>query len=94
MREEAAQYAHKKPEVFEVFPENKVITDVFEALESQWLIVTGWLGVRYQGLNYVAAHCVLDMMGIDRAEWPTIFKGLRIMEAAARPVLNNSKDSG
>lgn len=72
-----------------MFPENLKIVEVFVALGSQWNVAVGLGGVLYLGLDYTAVRHAMELMGIDRSEWPEIFNGLRVMESAARPVLNN-----
>jgi hypothetical protein len=64
---------------------------VFCSLSSQWRLVAGMNAVRWQGLRYEAIEPVLRLTGVPRREWPGLFNQLRVMESAARGVLN--KDS-
>ncbi len=90
MHQEAAHFAQKKLEAFEVIEENTKTVDVFVALESEWnLIVGAFGGIRYLGLKRPAIQSTLELMGIERSDWPEIFNGLRMMESAARPILNS-----
>lgn len=76
-----------------MLPENQRIVEVFVALGTQWRVIAGIGGVFYQGLDYTATRNAIELMGIDRSEWPEIFNGLRIMEAAAQPILNEKERS-
>lgn len=62
---------------------------VFLALQTQWRreipAMSGQL--LWHGLDYAAAESTLRMMGYWKKS-AEIFEGLRIMEAAALPVLN------
>lgn len=92
MQQEAAQYASQTPEAFEIWPENQLIAEVFLALETEWRLLVGPGGVYYQGLRRSAMKDTIELMGIERGEWPDLFYGLRIMEATAQKILNE-KDS-
>lgn len=88
MRDEAASYIQQVPEQFEVWPENETIVEAFAALDTQWDLIVGFAGILFKGLDYSRVKDTLEMMGIDRSKWPDTFWGLRIMEAAAKSVLN------
>jgi hypothetical protein len=74
--------------LFAVWPENRKAVDVFCSLSSQWRLVAGMNGVRWQGLRYEAIEPVLRLTGVSRRDWPPLFGQLRVMESAARGVLN------
>jgi hypothetical protein len=40
------------------------------------------------GLDYAAIPAVLQLTRVPRAEWPDIFRDLRVMEAAALDALH------
>lgn len=61
---------------------------MFCSLSSQWRLIAGMNGVRWQGLRYEAIEPVLRLAGVPRRDWPGLFGQLRAMEAAARRVLN------
>lgn len=63
----------------EVWPDNALAVDVFVDLQTQWRVGQGG---RY-GLDYAAIPSVLEMLAVDRGEWPDLFRSLRIMESAA-----------
>lgn len=72
--------------------ENIATLQVFLALATQWRReFAGMSGVCvWQGLRYSEAEAAIRMLGhADRAG--EIFDGLRVMEAAALPLLNKSK---
>jgi hypothetical protein len=52
-------------------------------LENRWRVIAGMNGERLQGLDMAQAESVLRLMGMRRKERQRVFKGLRIMEAAA-----------
>ncbi|KAF1043063.1 MAG: hypothetical protein GAK35_02383 [Herbaspirillum frisingense] len=70
----------------DVYPENMPAVQVFEAMDTQWR--TGMGGV--YGLDYAALPAVLRMLGIGRNRWKEIFSDLRVMEAAALEVLQET----
>lgn len=45
-------------------------------------------GIYYESLDRSSIKDSLELMCVDRTLWPDIFSGLRIMELAAKPVLN------
>lgn len=65
---------------------------VFLALQTQWRreipAMSGQL--LWHGLRYGEAEVVIRMMGYRKRQ-TVIFEGLRIMEAAALPLLNQPK---
>ncbi|AKU21873.1 DUF1799 domain-containing protein [Massilia sp. NR 4-1] len=82
-------YIQRPEPVFELWPENETTFDVFSALANQWKVVINWTGnIHFQGLDHQAVRATMELMGIAHEKWPEIFAGLRIMEKAARPILN------
>lgn len=81
--------------VFEVWPENWRAFELFDALESQWIIVAGAGGVFYQGINYSALDHVERRMppapGDDVPEPRELFAQLRLLEREARHHRNSSR---
>lgn len=75
-------------DAFEVWPENWEVVDAFLCVSTQWrAIARGMEGAIYwQGLDYAAVGAGLAGAGIVAS--PAIWGGLRVMEAAARNVLN------
>lgn len=71
-----------------IWPENWSAVQVFLGMASQWRLIVGAAGTHWQGLRYEALEAVLRLTLVPRAEWPETFHGVRIMEAAARDVLN------
>lgn len=92
LHEEAAAYAQQAEETFGLWAEHATIYQVFQACDTQWRMVTlsSMAGsiVHYQGLEYTGVESALRMLGIKRKQWPRILAGIRIMERAARGVLN------
>lgn len=72
--------------MFEVLPSNWNTVRVFQA--SEWQILVGLGGIYYEKLQRSSIKSTLELMRIDPEKWPSIFLGLRIMEIAAKPVLN------
>lgn len=67
-----------EPEV-KVLPENVPTINAFVALGTQWRV--GFAGA--YGLDYTALPTTLELLGVDRSEWKSIFNGIRICEDAA-----------
>nr|WP_279290439.1 DUF1799 domain-containing protein [Rhizobium skierniewicense] len=56
----------------------------FLACQTQWRVEMGMGGLLWLGLNYPACKLVLDDIGAPAG----VFADLRVMEAAAMPILN------
>lgn len=80
--------------MFAVYRDNLPTVLCFAALATQWRVIAGGLGAAvYQGLDYSAiTPLFLRTHGIERKHEAEVFMGLRIMEAAALPILNARKD--
>lgn len=74
----------------EVLPECSYAVDVFFAMATQWHYIAGMAGAAAQGLRYEALPVVLASLRphADRLPLPQLLPQLRVMEAAARQVLN------
>lgn len=73
--------------VIDIWPENVQAFDVFSALATQWRPAAGGGVV---GLDYAAIRPVLQMMQVKRSTWPALFSDIRVMELAARAVINKA----
>jgi hypothetical protein len=67
-----------EPEV-RVWPENVQTINALVAVGTQWRV--GFGGA--YGLDYTALPTTLELLGVDKSEWRSIFDGLRICEDAA-----------
>ncbi|WP_320202470.1 DUF1799 domain-containing protein [Agrobacterium rosae] len=56
----------------------------FLSCQTQWRVAAGMAGLIWLGLDYAACKLVLD----DIEAAPGTFADLRVMEAAAMPILN------
>ena len=63
--------ASNKPEIFEVFPENKLAVEAFLCVQTQ---------MRREGFRYEGVEAGLRMAGIDLD--PDLFDSLRLMEVS------------
>ena len=81
--------AAEKP--LEIWPDNWASVSAFVQMASQWRLIVGTGSAHWQGLRYEALEAVLRLNCIPDAEWPAVFQGVRVMEAAARDVLNARK---
>jgi len=66
-----------------VYLQNWPAVVVFTALGTQWDFT--FSGQR-SGIRYASIPPMLEMMGIERGEWPELFESIRIMESAALAV--------
>lgn len=82
----AARYKSRPIEPFQIWPQHAKTVDVF--LACRWSILTGIAGIYYESLDRSSIKDSLELMCVERFQWPDIFNGLRIMELAAKPVLN------
>ncbi|MGO4380375.1 DUF1799 domain-containing protein [Pseudoduganella sp. RAF53_2] len=88
---EAEEYARRPAPVVELWPEHVTCYRVFVALETQWRMVVGFAGLYYQGIDYTNAKSTMELMAVPANEWPQVFDGLRVMERAAKTVLNKKE---
>ena len=74
---------------FAVYAENLEAADLFEQVTTQWVIVSGMGGAKYQGLDYSKVESTMNMIGtVDRKQ---VLQQLRTMEAVALKELNRKK---
>lgn len=86
----AAEEAADPP--FDVYAENWPVLELFRTVATQWRVVAPPMGgVLYLGIDYAAVALPLRLSGIKRRDHAEVFAGLRIMESAARAVLNERK---
>lgn len=88
---EADDTATDEPDYFGVWPENAETVNVFRALETQWNVVSGKVGLIFIGLRYEALREVWKRLGVKRKRRDEVYRGLRDMELAALPVLNERR---
>lgn len=70
-------------ELVEVWPENYLSLQVFEAMATQWR--TGMSGPT--GLDYSALPIVMRQMQVPKGERKQLFDDIRVMEGAALKVM-------
>lgn len=73
---------------FPVYPENWLTVEVFLRCASRWDIISGFSGMFHQSLRTDGIESVLRLMQIPDSDKLEIFDNLRVMEAAAKEVLN------
>ncbi len=73
---------------FPVYPENWQTVEVFRRCADSWDIVSGQGGAHYQALKTERIESVLRLMQIPDSNKLEIFDNLRVMQAAAKEVLN------
>lgn len=71
-----------------VWEENWDTVMFFIEVGTQWRLEMGMAGLAYFGLEYRSVESVMNMLQIDLALRPDLFRGLRVMECAALPLLN------
>lgn len=54
--------------------------------QTQWRVAAGMAGLVWFGLDYAACKLVLDAEELG----PDVFRDLRVIEAAALPILNEA----
>ena len=90
-----AVLALRKPEdtsdAVYIWPEHLEAFEIFCALETQWRIASGF-GVFYIGLIYSEATREMRERSIKRERRNELMWQLRVMERAAKPLLNASPD--
>ncbi len=71
-----------------IFPKNWLAVTVFRNLDTQWHVVSGVAGLRYQGLVYASIEPVMNALGVPKKKRADTFRRLRVIEAAATEQLN------
>jgi len=61
-------------------------------MSTQWHRVVGMVGAFYEGLRYESFREIRLGLGIRIKDWPEIFRGVQVMEMAAKEVLNDRKE--
>ncbi len=74
-------------EPVEVLPEVVPTIECFLAVQTQW--VHAGQAALPTGLDYARVEAAMRMAGVRRADQPRMFDGLRAMEAAALPILQD-----
>lgn len=69
-----------------VWAENAETFRVFQ--HCQFDKVIGMTGLHYTGIAASEIHSVLQTLRIDAERWPQVLGGVRVMVAAALPLLN------
>ena len=73
-----------------VWPENWQIAQVFR--NCRWEVLAGFGGVHWYGIAAREIESASRMLAVPRALWPSTIAGVRLMEAAAAPLLNEKKN--
>ena len=68
----------------QVWADNWPAVTVFLALATQWRVLLGMGGLVWLGLDYAAVDVVMRRLAVPEGA----FADIRIMEAAALPILN------
>lgn len=78
-------------ETFEYYADNSESLALFMLLETQWRVVAAMKPV-WTGLDYTAVQATMNLVGVRRRRQAQLFADMRVMERAAIPVLNKTKD--
>jgi hypothetical protein len=78
---------------FEMWPEHWDAWQVFLSCATQWRILVGLGGMRYQGLDYIGVESVMRFKGIKDEDREEVFAHLQVLEEEALKVING-KSSG
>ena len=89
--EENASGGPDGEEAFEVWAINWQAVTGFLTIETQWRVTGTPVGLCWLGIDYTAAAAALR--GRSRRRFQALLADLRIMEAAALPILNDSGTS-
>lgn len=75
--------------VFEVWPENWEMFQVFVALGGQWRWVPGGMAPPVRdGIDAPSIESVFRLMGVRKKDWKETYAALRLMERAVIEVQN------
>jgi hypothetical protein len=75
------------PKHFEVWPENWLIVEVFQAMDTQWRW-TGGMQSYQAGLDFNALPATYEGLQVPRKRRAEVFQGLKVMERAALQVMH------
>lgn len=73
-----------------IWPDNWLTVNVF--LSCQWTLVMGMQGGIYQGISAREIEAACRLQRVQRAQMQEVLAGVRVMVAAASPILNEKKD--
>jgi len=62
-----------------VYPQLWDVVNLFAILDTQWRVSPGGIS----GLDYTAVKTVLEIHGIESAQWKSFFEDIRVMEIEA-----------
>jgi hypothetical protein len=71
-------------ESFEIWPENEKSIALFSSLSTQWRM--GFSGPT--GLDYNVLFTRMARMGLDDAEYESLFQDIRVIESEALTIIN------
>jgi hypothetical protein len=79
----------KGPMQFEVWQENWLIVEVFQAMDTQWRW-TGGMQSFQAGLDLGTLPVVYEGLQVPRKRRAEVFQGLKVMERAALEVMHKA----
>ena len=88
IKADAFDETQDEQEAFEVWAINWKAVTGFVTIETQWRVTGTPVGLCWLGIDYTAAAAALR--GRSRRKFRALLADLRIMEAAALPILNTS----
>ena len=74
---------------FDVFEDNWLSFSLFCEMKTQWDVIAGMGGVHYGGIKYPSLESAMRMRRIPFADRARLFQDVRLMEEAAKSVLND-----
>ena len=87
LAEQARERARTDAGPYQVFPWHWRTVSTWCQVWRQWRYVAGGMAApQRDGLDWAQVLAVLELGGVDRAEWPTVRDGLFVMQSAALEV--------
>lgn len=80
------QELERQREPSRIWPENWPTVNVF--LSCQWTLLISMQGAHYQGISAQEIEAGCRLHRVPRAQRPEVLAGVRMMAAAAAPILN------
>ena len=71
--------------------ENIDTVEFFQIISDQWRLVAGFGGIGFLALDYPAVESAMNMHGVPAKKRRQLFSNVRLMAAAALPLLNKKK---
>ncbi len=83
--------ADQVEDTYELAPELWDAWQCFVATWNQWRVVMGFAAAYYEGIDHTALHASMQMLGINKRKWASVYHQVLILEDEARRLRNQKQ---